>query len=33
MAKRSLRVALSARVGEQIKQSLGLLGMQVPERM
>ena len=33
VAKRSLRVALSARVGEQIKQSLGLLGMQVPERM
>ena len=33
VAKRSLRVALSARVGEQIKQSLKLLGMQVPERM
>ena len=33
VAKRSLRVALSARVGEQIKQSLSLLGMQVPERM
>ncbi|SFP68741.1 arginine--tRNA ligase [Hymenobacter arizonensis] len=33
VAKRSLRVALSARVGEQIKVSLGLLGMQVPERM
>jgi len=32
-AKRSLRVALSARVGEQIKASLALLGMQVPERM
>ncbi|MBF9237146.1 arginine--tRNA ligase [Hymenobacter sp. BT683] len=33
VAKRSLRVALSARVGEQIKASLGLLGIQVPERM
>jgi arginyl-tRNA synthetase len=32
-AKRSLRVALSSRVGEQIKASLGLLGIQVPERM
>ncbi|MFD2718600.1 arginine--tRNA ligase [Hymenobacter monticola] len=32
-AKRSLRVALSARVGEQIKASLGLLGIAVPERM
>jgi len=32
-ARRSLRVALSARVGEQIKVSLGLLGLQVPERM
>ncbi|WP_210517599.1 arginine--tRNA ligase [Hymenobacter terricola] len=32
-AKSSFRLALSARVGEQIKQSLGLLGMQVPERM
>ncbi|MBD2766630.1 arginine--tRNA ligase [Hymenobacter sp. BT664] len=32
-ARRSLRVALSARVGEQIKASLGLLGMQAPERM
>ena len=31
--KRSLRVALSARVGDQIKVSLGLLGIQVPERM
>ncbi len=31
--KRSLRVALSARVGEQIKVTLGLLGIQVPERM
>ncbi|MBJ6111414.1 arginine--tRNA ligase [Hymenobacter sp. BT523] len=33
VAKRSLRVALSARVGEQIKASMGLLGIQVPERM
>ncbi|MBF9144208.1 arginine--tRNA ligase [Hymenobacter properus] len=32
-AKRSLRVALSARVGEQIKAAMGLLGIQVPERM
>ncbi len=31
--KRGLRVALSARVGEQIKVALGLLGIQVPERM
>ncbi|MGI4885470.1 MAG: arginine--tRNA ligase [Janthinobacterium lividum] len=30
---RSLRVALSARVGAQIKVALGLLGIQVPERM
>jgi arginyl-tRNA synthetase len=32
-AKRSLRVALSSRVGEQIKAAMGLLGIQVPERM
>ena len=32
-AKRSLRVALSARVGEMLKVSLGLLGIQAPERM
>jgi len=32
-ALRSLRVALSARVGEMIKVSMGLLGIQVPERM
>jgi arginyl-tRNA synthetase len=31
--KRSLRVALSARTGETIKVALGLLGIQVPERM
>lgn len=31
--KRGLRVALSARAGEQIKVALGLLGIQVPERM
>ena len=32
-AKRGLRVALSARTGELIKVSLGLLGIQAPERM
>jgi arginyl-tRNA synthetase len=32
-ARRSLRVALSARVGAMIKVSLGLLGISVPERM
>ncbi|MDO7875706.1 arginine--tRNA ligase [Hymenobacter sp. ASUV-10] len=32
-AKRNLRLALSARVGEQLKTALGLLGIQVPERM
>jgi arginyl-tRNA synthetase len=32
-AQSSFRLALSARVGEQIKQSLSLLGMHVPERM
>jgi arginyl-tRNA synthetase len=32
-AKRGLRVALSARIGELIKQSLRLLGIQAPERM
>ncbi|GAA4035875.1 arginine--tRNA ligase [Hymenobacter glaciei] len=32
-AKRRLRLALSARVGAQLKASLGLLGISVPERM
>ena len=33
LAKRNLRLALSARTGEQIKAAFGLLGIQVPERM
>ena len=33
LAKRNLRLALSARTGEQIKVAFGLLGIQVPERM
>ena len=33
LAKRNLRLALSARAGEQIKAAFGLLGIQVPERM
>lgn len=32
-ARRGLRVALSVRIGEMIKVSLGLLGIQVPGRM
>ena len=32
-ARRSLRLALSARVGEQIKATLNLLGIEAPERM
>ena len=32
-ARRGLRLALSARVGEQLKAALGLLGIQAPERM
>ncbi|WP_375419367.1 arginine--tRNA ligase [uncultured Hymenobacter sp.] len=31
--RRGLRVALSARTGEQLKAALGLLGIQAPERM
>ncbi|WP_216680475.1 arginine--tRNA ligase [Hymenobacter siberiensis] len=33
LAKRNLRLALSARTGEQLKAAFGLLGIQVPERM
>ncbi len=33
LAKRNLRLALSARTGEQLKATFGLLGIQVPERM
>lgn len=32
-AKKSFRVALSAQVGKTIKMSMGLLGIEVPERM
>ena len=32
-AKRALRLALTARVGEQLRVSTGLLGIKVPERM
>ncbi|OGX84044.1 arginine--tRNA ligase [Hymenobacter lapidarius] len=33
LARRNLRLALSARTGEQLKAAFGLLGIQVPERM
>ncbi|WP_035566729.1 arginine--tRNA ligase [Hymenobacter sp. IS2118] len=33
LPKRNLRLALSARTGEQLKAAFGLLGIQVPERM
>ncbi len=33
LVKRNLRLALSARTGEQLKAAFGLLGIQVPERM
>ena len=32
-ARRALRLALTARVGEQLRVSMGLLGIKVPERM